>query len=229
MTKLIQCYSCNWIDQDNTIDQSYKCKKQKLSRKKKKRLKNILKYVYLPSESFFQDTISSCTIGNDWKQLKRFESSTLDHKKFSNAIDIIISFEELEPIGIGIDGNFGWVWEDYNGLYTTSGIMPFVYNKIENDDTLSFSETKLFIKELGVTNFNINSDTDLIKAVHYKIERDKSGGFGELPQNIIDMYGNDHKIEFVDARILPILDQLKSNQSLVCGDRKTFYFLLTEL
>ena len=119
------------------------------------------------------------------------------------------------------------MWEDDNGLYCTEGVMAFQYED-KNDNTWSYSETSWLIKSLGIANFNINNDKNLIKAVHYKLEADKRGGYGEIPKDAIERYGEDHHIEFVDVRVEPIVPNLKPNQSLICGDLKTYYLLLTK-
>lgn len=154
-----------------------KCKKEKISRRQKKKLKKFLLTVspFLKIEMFGEST--SCNLSSDYKRYKHLFHLINIVLKYKKAFDVFKNYYEdcCESIYIDNNGRLSWYWEDDNGLYCYDGLMPFCYSEKEAGKTWAFSEVKSLVEyHIDDDRFSyhseINSDLDLLKFLNKKSE-----------------------------------------------------------
>jgi hypothetical protein len=135
----------NWIDVEHFL---YPCKCNAASI-----FEDLKKYI--PHLDFFEK------YDDKIKALYKWQSRTFNVEEFITDIhgDTIELF---------------WCWDDYNGLYTTSGAMKALYHNEGEDETWSKAETKALIEYFDLEYESINSFEDLLKVIDIeKIEVDE--------------------------------------------------------
>ena len=168
--KITRCFECDLHREEPHIYQ--KCKKrEKLPRKKKKLMKELLRYNSIWFE-FGMDWClypASCDIQSWWNKMKFSISELKWVKKHFDTIAHIynVCSDNLEPVSPKKNGGLSWCWEGDNGLYTESGTMPFAYEDLQ-DGTWAYSETMALVDMLGVS--KVSSDKELVEAVYKRNE-----------------------------------------------------------
>lgn len=96
-------------------------------------------------------------------------------KKYDVKIKELIAWQEetfnVEEFLIDIHNDsieLFWQWEDYNGLYCTSGSMKALYHHEDGDETWCKEETKSLIKYFKLDYESINSFEDFIEQMDMK-------------------------------------------------------------
>jgi len=166
--KLHKCFSCF---------SGEKCgKKEKLSRRKKKILHeawSIYKVVQPGSMWFFN--ITSCNQVSDYKDLLPIITRLDYFKKYMKSIFAVcqaaneIDVEEIQLDCYGKIWKLGFVWENDNGLYTESGVMPLQFGEDPSDGTWCWEETKGLCEHFGLDILKIKDERHFLKSVDKKI------------------------------------------------------------
>lgn len=155
LSKCFPCFSGHECDRSG----------RRLPRKKKKAFKKILPFIHFG----FMEDVSSCDIGHAYKHHQHWLRWSKFFKKHGDVIIFIKNnwFEfDVEEFVIDIEDGVPtlfWCWEDDNGLYCYGGRMKALYYKDEPDETWSHSETKTFIKKLGLNYKSIESFKDIVE------------------------------------------------------------------
>lgn len=151
-----------------------------LSRKKKKRLKNFLSKFrnYISIDYCEYSSLSSCTLGSDYKTYKPFLDKMSLFEKFEKEIKYLFrkdeyswggnyyAFESLEEgSGISKDFEFNFGWETDDDYYGGSSGVELVDWKREKEDKHGYSWTHdnmceisssmfgMSLKDLNITSF----------------------------------------------------------------------------
>ena len=171
--RLQPCFAC-YFGEDKEVT---KCEKQKLSRKKKKKLKKAYRLwrELLPGNLEMWEGLSSCHQVNDYKYyfplikkidyLQKYKKVFIELKKFSDD-----NCEELEFTRYKNDYVLAFPWEDYNGLYGEYGHMPMQFGKDPENGTWAYEESKHCCEHFGLDISEIKNENHFLKLAGKKLD-----------------------------------------------------------
>ena len=120
-----------------------------------------------------------CNAADTYQEYSRYIPHIPFFRKYQEKIKALIEYQErtfnfedftIDSIGDKIE--LFWNWEDYNGLYNTSGTMKAIYHHESGDDTWAKSETRCLIKNFNLKYKSINSFEEFLDAIDIKILTD---------------------------------------------------------
>lgn len=140
---------------------------KRLSRKKKKKLKEFFIIVKPYTQLDLFEHLSSCNLGDQYRTYSKELHLTPFVKKNKRAIELILMNCDEVAVGAVRDNKFKFefTWEYDNGLYVEEGSMPLIFLKNDFNKTWAGEETESLFKRLRIPFESITNDKDLIKYV----------------------------------------------------------------
>lgn len=178
--RLKECFLCFCSSRPNMDVGAGKCQKQKLPRKKKKRLKSWWAVLDGRQYRYFMDGPTSCDLLDQYNAQKKLFRLKPLLIRYAAALDLIWRYAKATDEGIHFDenGRLSWYWEsddDFTG--GSSGVMPFCYSDAEAGRTWAFSEVEKLLRWLQdypkefVFPSEVKSDRSLIEYVHRNLNQ----------------------------------------------------------
>lgn len=171
--KLHPCIGCYFGKDDDNVP---KCKKQKLSRKKKKKLKKAYSLLceLSPGSIEMWEGISSCSLVSDYKfytplikkigYFQKHMKVFIELKKLSYT-----NSDELEIIRDKNDYVLAFPWEYDNGLYCEEGHMPMQLGEDPKDDTWAYEASKAYCEHFDLNILEIKNESHFLKLAGKKL------------------------------------------------------------
>ncbi len=167
--KLSKCFVCSWQEQMGEPREI--CgNKQRLSRKKKKKLKKayMLLCMLSPGTMEMWEGISLCSQIGDYKHFLPLIEKTRYFQKYKK---VFLELRKLcyylgdELVIIRLKNNYilAFPWEHDNGLYTESGHMPMQFGKDPNDDTWAYDASKEYCNHFGLSILEVKNEKHFLE------------------------------------------------------------------
>jgi len=171
--KLHPCIACYMSKNDEDVP---KCTKQKLSRKKKKKLKKayLLLNTLSPGSLEMWEGVSSCSLASDYKHflplINKINYFQKNKKVFIELKKLCYSMcDELEFIRYKNDYFLAFPWECDNGLYTEEGHMPMQFGKDPDDGTWAYEASKEYCEHFCLNILEIKNESQFLKLAGKKL------------------------------------------------------------